>query len=190
MFELGHRIAQALLPQGKKTITVRLVLPNADLLANYKQLFEQKQAQINPRISIEWLSISAMKKQLLDSPSFFAKDVLVVDEGDTILEQEVNHQLSLCSPKQLVLLSAVPREAWNGAQKLCFSTVKGRKGKYLDASCVFPAQRRDRANLEPELLPEGCSEILNLAIKIAKKQPVLFWGKSSVYAGLKAWPKD
>ena len=42
MFELGHLVAQAMLPQGKKTITLRIVLANADLLASYRVLFEEK----------------------------------------------------------------------------------------------------------------------------------------------------
>ena len=127
MLELGHLVAQALLPsKGKQTIIVRIVLANPNLLDNYEQLFEEKMSQADSRITFTFLSTAAMKKQLLESPSFFAKDVLVVDEGDTILERQVNQQLSLCYPKQLVLLSAVPKDAWNGAQRLCFATIKGR----------------------------------------------------------------
>ena len=98
--------------------------------------------------------------------------------------REINLQLGICPPKHLVLLSAVPREAWSGTQKLYLCTVKVRKGKYLDASCVFPVggQRGDK---EPKLLPEGPEDILKLAIQMAMEQPVLFWGKSSVYEDLK-----
>ena len=35
-------------------------------------------------------------------------------------------------------------------------------------------------------LPE---EILKKAIKLSKEQPVLFWGKSTIYDGFSAWPK-
>ena len=34
---------------------------------------------------------------------------------------------------------------------------------------------------EPELLPEDPSKLLELAVKKAKEQPVLFWGKASVF---------
>ena len=105
------------------------------------------------------------------------------------MTREINYQLGLSRPKYLVLLSAVPQAAWNGTQKLCFNTIKGRKSRYLDVSCVFPTRCGDRSALEPVLLPESHSEILNLAVKMAKQQPVLFWGKSSVYGALKGWPK-
>ena len=110
--------------------------------------------------------MAAFKKQLMESPSNFTKSILVVDEGDTILERVVNQALS--NPKHLVLLSAVPREAWNGTQRLCFNSVKGRKGNYLDASCVFPMHNGGKA-LEPELLPESPAEILKLALKLSKQ---------------------
>ena len=133
--------------------------------------------------------MATLKQQLRDTPTVFAKSCLVVDEGDMMLVKEVNQQLGLAYSSHLVLLSAVPREEWTGTQKLCFNTVKGREGMYVDVIGVFPAQRGEQAD-QPELLPEGPEDILNLAVRMAKEKPVIFWGKSSVYAGYSAWPKD
>ena len=54
---------------------------------------------------------------------------------------------------------------------------------------VFPLKRNEDAD-EPELLPESAEEIVKLAVEKAKVQPVLFYGKSTVYSRLKDWPKD
>ena len=88
-----------------------------------------------------------------------------------------------------MLLSAIPRDDWNGAQRLSFSTVKGRTGMYLDVRSVFPT-RKSQQDEEPEPLPEEPEDIVKLAAEKAKKQPVLFWGESSIYSGCSSWPKD
>ena len=88
-----------------------------------------------------------------------------------------------------MLISAVPREAWSGTQKLCFQDGKRRAGKYLDVKAVFPSRRSEDAD-EPELLSESAEEIVKLAVEKAKVQPVLFYGKSTMYSHLKDWPKD
>ena len=59
--------------------------------------------------------MATFSEKLLDSPAQFAKDIIIADEGDTLLVREVNQQLGLSYPKHLILLSAVPREAWTGA---------------------------------------------------------------------------
>ena len=119
--------------------------------------------------------MTALKKQLHNAPAVYAKDILLVDEGDTMLVKEIKQQLGMAYPRHLVLLSAVPRSAWTGAQKLCFKTVKDREGKYLDVQDVFPAQRAKQAE-GPRLLPESPGEILKLAVNMAKEQPVFFYG--------------
>lgn len=90
----------------------------------------------------------------------------------------------------MVLLSAVPKESLSGSQRLCFRTVKGKEGGYLDARNVFPNQRGSVPSSEPELLPEDPAKIVEKAVSIAKEQPVLFWGRSSVYGDCPDWPKD
>ena len=135
----------------------------------------EKQAQADEKITFEWLSMDTLRKQLKECPSFFCKDILVVDEGDTMLVRDVNTQLSLSYPRHLVLLSAVPRAAWTGTQQLCFTTIKGREGRYIDASCVFPSRQTEESN-EPELLPEEPEAIIALAVQKAQEQPVLFYG--------------
>ena len=168
---------------------VNLVVSNENLVSHYQQLFAEKQKLADKRVLFEWLSMDTFKKQMLQCPSAFCKDILVVDEGDTMLVHDINIQLSLSYPRHLVLLSAVPREAWTGTQKLCFTTVKGREGKYIDASCVFPSRQTEESN-EPELLPEEPEAIVKLAVQKSQEQPVLFYGKSSIYATCKAWPTD
>ena len=85
------------------------------------------------------------------------------------------------------MVSAVAREAWTGTQELCFRTAKNKEGKYIETQTVFPSHRSDS---HPELLPEDPKEIVELAVKKARQQPVLFWGKSSVYASCPGWPAD
>ena len=43
---------------------------------------------------------------------------------------------------------------------------------------------------EPKPLSEKPEAIVEKAMEISKQQPVLFYGKSSVYAKCKKWPKD
>ena len=188
MFDPKHK-KNRLQRKGKKTMTVRLVLANGDLIPHYQQLFADKQARCDPRISIDWLSIATFKQQLQDSPAVYAKDCLVIDEGDTVLTEVVIQQLGLAYPKHLVLLSAVPRNAWTGTQSLCFSTIKGRHSKHIDVDGVFPSKKGDEED-QPELLPEEPTEIVAFAVKRAARQPVLFYGKSSVYSHLEGWPTD
>ena len=62
------------------------------------------------------------------------------------------------------MLSAVPREAWNGIQKLSFSTIKGHDPKYLDARKLFPQDRSCSISFEPELLPVEPAAIVKFAL--------------------------
>ena len=68
----------------------------------------------------------------------YAKDILVVDEGDILLDKEIKKQLVKAQPRHVVLLSAVPKEAWTAMQRLCFRNKQGKQGAYVDARCVFP----------------------------------------------------
>ena len=175
MLQLGHMLGLSTLTTNNKNVTVRLVVANEDLVAHYKALFADKQCEADARITFEWLSMTAFKKQLLEAPAVYAMNVLVVDEGDAVLIKQVNEQLGLAKAKHVVLLSAVPRAALTGTQKLCLRTEKGKEGKYLDVQSVFPARRSEQAE-GPELLPENPGEILKLAVTRSKKQPVLFYG--------------
>ena len=65
--------------------------------------------------------------------------------------------------------------------------MKNRQGRYIDVRSIFPT-KIDQEEAEP--LPEEPADIVKLAVKKAKEQPVLFWGESSVYASCNAWPKD
>ena len=62
----------------------------------------------------------------------------------------------------------MPREAWTGTQQLCFTTIKGKEGRYIDASSVFPARQTEEAE-EPELLPEDPEAIVTLAVQMARE---------------------
>ena len=61
-------------------------MANADLVDHYIKLFEKKQAQANKRVTFEWTTIATFKEKLQEEPGQFAKDIIVVDEGDTVLE--------------------------------------------------------------------------------------------------------
>jgi hypothetical protein len=189
LLQWGSMLGLNCLPKrGNKTVAVCLVVAN-DLVTHYKQAFTEKQALADPRIIFEWLSMDDLKKKLKECPSAHSRGVLLVDEGDTMLVREIHQQLALSYPRHLVLISAVPREAWSGTQRLCFQDGKRRAGKYLDVKAVFPLRRNEDGD-EPELLPESADEIVKLAVEKAKVQPVLFYGKSTVYSRLKDWPKD
>ena len=110
-------------------------------------------------------------RQWQEDPKELSKDVIVVDEGDQLLLREVAHKQTSAWPKSWVLLSALPRESWSPAQQLSFHGAKGRSGFYIDTTCVVPQDRR-----LTELL-------VQLAVARSQECPVLFWGKSSVYAG-------
>ena len=43
---------------------------------------------------------------------------------------------------------------------------------------------------EPMLLPLNPKKIVELAVKKSREQPVLFYGKVSVYAELEGWPRE
>ena len=121
MIDLGHVLALlSMKPNGRTPITVRLVLANEDLVKHYAQLFAEKQKEADTRVKFEWLSMTTFKEKLEENPMFYAKDVLVADEGDCLITREVKEQLVLCQPRHLVLLSAVPKEAWTGMQRLSF----------------------------------------------------------------------
>ena len=93
---------------------MHLVIANTDLVEHYAELFKKKQAEKDPRVTINWISMTAFKEQLKQNPALYAKAILVVDEGDIMLEKEIRNQLSVCYPRILVMLSAVEREQWNG----------------------------------------------------------------------------
>ena len=115
MMELGHMLAKISMPaKGKKPINVKLLVANEDLVGHYEQLLKEKERLADERIKFEWLSLATFTKKLEESPAQYAKDIIIADEGDTLLVREVNQQLGLSYPKHLLLLSAVPREAWTG----------------------------------------------------------------------------
>ena len=55
---------------------------------------------------------------------------------------------------------------------------------------VFPIARGKAKENEPMLLPMNPKKIVELAMQKSKEQPVLFYGKLSVFAGLDGWPKE
>ena len=55
---------------------------------------------------------------------------------------------------------------------------------------VFPLARGRAKENEPKLLPLNPKKIVELAVQKSKEQPVLFYGKLSVYAGLDGWPME
>ena len=136
------------------------------------------------------MSVATFKQQFTADPGKEVSECLVIDEGDLVLDREMNQSWNVACPRHILLLSAVPKESWNGTQRLCFQSVKGRKGIYLDATGVFPAVRGEPSEDLPELLPEEPEAIVQLAVKKAKEQPVLFWGGSKIYSEAPAWPKD
>ena len=124
------------------------------------------------------------QRELPESEHMLIKSV---EKADTLLDKDVTKLLVQAQPRHVVLLSAVPKEAWTPEQRLCFNNKKGKQDTYIDARCVFPPQ--GSADQEPEPLPLAPEDILKLAVKKAKEQPVLFYGKSSVYESLDAWPE-
>ena len=116
MLELGHTLALNSLPKAanRGSATVNLVIANADLVKHYEELFKRKQAEADPRVTINWISMTAFREQLKQNPALYAKAILVVDEGDIMLEKKIRVQLSVSYPKTLVMLSAVEREQWSG----------------------------------------------------------------------------
>jgi len=117
MLEIGHILGLRLLnSKCKKPVKVTLVVANTDLVSYYKNLFSEKQALADPLISFEWLNIAVFKQLLADdSAKNSVADAIIVDEGDLLLEREVNLRLNLSCPKHLILLSAVPKEGWSGS---------------------------------------------------------------------------
>ena len=93
---------------------MHLVIANTDLVEHYAQVFERKQAEKDPRVAINWISMTTFKEQLKQNPELYAKDILIVDEGDILLKKEIRNQLSLSYTRTLVMLSAVEREQWSG----------------------------------------------------------------------------
>ena len=87
MTELGHILGLNSLPARRRmTVTVRLVLANPDLVKHYKQEFKGKEALADPRVTFDWLSMDDFKQKLRADPASYGKDnVLLIDEGDTVL---------------------------------------------------------------------------------------------------------
>ena len=142
MMELGHILClQSLSSKAVGPVGVKLVLANADLVPTYNQLFEEKKSKADSRVKVEWLSMVDFREQLLENSAQLANDCIIVDEGDTLLVEEMYQRLKQHHPKNLVLLSAVPEDKLSGKQRLCFH-VKNKPGKYLDARDVFPTERQ------------------------------------------------
>ena len=116
MLEMGHIIGLQMLGQARMaTAKVHLVVANADLVAFNERLFTIKQRLADYRIVFEWQSLEAFKQHLRDQPARnLAAEVAIIDEGDLLLDIETNQQLNAACPRHLVLLSAVPQDAWNG----------------------------------------------------------------------------
>jgi len=89
MLEIGHILGLRLLnSKSKKLVRVALVVANSDLVSYYKNLFSEKQALADSKISIEWLSMTAFKQNLADDPAKNGvADAIIVDEGDLLLER-------------------------------------------------------------------------------------------------------
>ena len=60
----------------------------------------------------------------------------------------------------------------------------------MDSEVVFPVSKREGEDFIPYLLPEDPREIVKLAVKMSKEQPVLFFGKKSEFEKCPAWPKE
>ena len=58
--------------------------------------------------------------------------------------------------------------------------MRSKKARYLDVRGVFKAKQDE--DQEPDFLDEDPKKIVEFAVQKAKEQPVLFYGKSSVYA--------
>ena len=93
---------------------------------------------------------------------------MVADEGDMLLIPEVSHQKGLGWPKRMVLISALPKNSWNGTQKLCFTEAVGKLGLYLDASCVFPKNKLLDKDVELKMLPADPQLLVEFAINLSK----------------------
>jgi hypothetical protein len=76
-------------------------------------------------------------------PEAFTKDIIVVDEGDLLLERTLPKVKTSILPYHMVLLSALAQESWTGIQKLTFSSNPGITSSYIDTSCVFPQERNE-----------------------------------------------
>ena len=110
MLEMGHIVGLQMLGKSRRaSATVKLVVANADLVDFNERLFTIKQRLGDPRIAFEWMSFDAFKQHLLVQPAKnIAAEAAIIDEGDLLLDIDINQQLNIACPKHMVLLSAVP----------------------------------------------------------------------------------
>ena len=113
--------------------------------------------------------------------------MVVVDEGDLILDPKFTSLLVDAWPRRMVLLSALPREGWTARQELSFTTAKGKKNHYVDVKSVFPKERMSTLIDKPNLLKNDADDILRFAAEKAKTMAVLFYGSSTLYGKSASW---
>lgn len=116
MLELGNMLAHKLMPsrRAKKPVYVKLVVANTDLVSYYQNLFTEKQSLADPKINFEWQSVATFKQRFIEDPGKEVTECLVIDEGDLVLDREMNRSWNVACHKHILLLSAVPKESWNG----------------------------------------------------------------------------
>ena len=90
------------------------------------------------------------------------------DEGDLILERETMEALALAKIKKIVLLSALPRSSWSPTQEMAFRSFQNGKGKYADASCIFPVGSQTRPSDIQGVLPVKPEDIVSESVGKSK----------------------
>ena len=83
-----------------------------ELVGLYRKIFMKKQAEADSRVEFIWTDLADFKDDWKKKSQSLGQEIVIVDEGDLILEREIFHLPLAVWPRRLVLLSALPREAW------------------------------------------------------------------------------
>lgn len=137
MVEIGYLMAiDTIAANGKKTATVRLVVPANEQVQLYERKFKSKLAESSSRIKFIWMTHYEFLQQWEATPEEISKDIVVADEGHMLLIRSVGDKPASAWPKRFVLLSAVTRDQWTGTEALSFQNVIGkqRTAIYVDTT--------------------------------------------------------
>ena len=135
MIEIGYMIGLRLARQ-KKTITVRLVVPNQEQVKIYQKKFAQKSFFANVRVKFQWMTRDNFMGLWTANVKQFARDVVVLDEGHQYLIPSFVKQVYNHWPTSVVLLSATARKCWSRMEEMSYELV--RNSYYIDKTVAFP----------------------------------------------------
>ena len=74
----------------------------------------KKAHQADKRVKFIWQDLASFKTKWRNEPVEYSKDIIIVDEGDLLLEKGISKIKAALWPRHIFLLSALPKASWTG----------------------------------------------------------------------------